>query len=270
MIGDIKMEIKDLERIDKEEDRVKALYNIFNENERLKAKAIRIEFLTNVRQIENYLKEGMRILDIGAGAGEYSLYFASKGYDVTAFELVEKHVELINKKKTKDMNLKVIQGNALDLAQFEDNSFDMVLCFGPLYHLKEKEDSLKCIEEVKRVCENSGKMFFAFINNDMVIVTETMNYDANLKDDYYDHNTFKVKDFPFVFKTVEKARELLHDGQVTITKEVASDGFSELLAGKINAMDDEQYNLWLNYHFYCSEKTEFLGTSNHLLFIGEK
>lgn len=32
----------------------------------------------------------MRILDIGAGAGEYSLYFANKGYRVDAVELADK------------------------------------------------------------------------------------------------------------------------------------------------------------------------------------
>ena len=35
----------------------------------------------------------------------------------------------------------------------------------------------------------------------------------------------------------------------------------------ISKMDDENYKAWLNYHFYCCEKPEFLGFSNHLLFI---
>jgi len=264
------MEIRKIANLENEEDRVKALYNIFDEESRLKSKAIRVEFLTTVRQIEKYLRKGMKILDLGAGAGEYSLYFADKGYAVTAVELVDHHVDKIKEKKKDDMELVAFQGTALDLSKFEDKSFDIISCFGPLYHLVEEQDALKCISEVKRVCKDSGFMFFAFINNDMVILTERMCYNNSLKADYYNHDTFKVKDFPFVFKTVDKAREILNKGGAQVIKEIASDGLSELLEDKINSMDDEEYKLWLNYHFYCCEKPEYLGTSNHLLFIAKK
>ena len=52
--------------------------------------------------------------------------------------------------------------------------------------------------------------------------------------------------------------------------EVASDGVSELLADRINEMDDVSYAQYLRYHEYICEKPEFLGMSNHLLFVGEK
>lgn len=63
---------------------------------------------------------------------------------------------------------------------------------------------------------------------------------------------------------------MLCDGGISITKEIASDGMSELLAEKINALDEYSYNQYLKYHFYCCEKPELLGRSNHLLFIGTK
>lgn len=264
------MEFKDILNIENEEDRVNAIYNIFNEDERFSSKASSVEFLTNIRQIDKYLKPDMKILDLGAGTGVYSLYFASKGYDVTAIELVNKHVEYIKSKKTNNMNLKVMQGNALCLYGVPDDYFDLVLCFGPLYHLREINDRIKCINEVKKACNNDGIMFFAFINNDMVIATETMCYNTDLKGDHYDHKTHKVVDFPFVFSTAEQARNLLSHCGLQIIGEIASDGLSELLADKINAFDDESYNLWLNYHFYSCEKPEFFGASNHILFITKK
>ncbi len=92
-----------------------------------------------------------------------------------------------------------------------------------------------------------------------------------LLEDSYNHETFKVVDFPFVFHTVDDCRKLLKAAEVNIISEVAADGLSELLQGKINEMDDESYEKWLNYHFYCCEKPEFLGgASNHLLFVAEK
>ncbi|WP_244971151.1 class I SAM-dependent methyltransferase [Tissierella pigra] len=263
--------MEDIFEIKNEEERVSAIYNIFDESTRLSTKATRVEFLTTIRQIEKYLKPGMKILDLGAGTGEYSLYFAQNGFKVTAVELVEKHVSQIKEKINDEMSLKVFQGNAMNISMIEDKTYDIVLCFGPLYHLEKIEDRMKCIEEVKRVCKDNGKMFFAFISNDMVITTETMCYNPTfLTGDTYNHHTFKVKDFPFVFHTVDDCRQILRNSDLIINNEVATDGLSELLADKINNMNDESYDKWLNYHYYCCEKPEFLGTSNHLLFITSK
>ncbi|MCR2044053.1 class I SAM-dependent methyltransferase [Anaerosalibacter massiliensis] len=263
--------MEDVFKIKNEEDRVSALYDIFDESTRLSTKATQIEFLTTIRQIEKHLKPGMKILDLGAGTGEYSLYFARNGFEVTAIELVEKHVMQIKEKINSEMSLQLFKGNAIDISMIEDKSYDIVLCFRPLYHLVKIEDRMKCIEEVKRVCKDNGKMFFAFISNDMVILTETMCYNSGfLNGDTYNHENFKLVDFPFVFHTVEDCRKLLRDSNLVINSEVAADGLSELLADKINNMDDESYRLWLNYHYYCCEKPEFLGASNHLLFITEK
>ncbi len=56
---------------------VQEVYRCFDENSRLtQSKAARVEFLTHVKYIEKYLTSGAKILDIGAGAGEYSLYFS--------------------------------------------------------------------------------------------------------------------------------------------------------------------------------------------------
>ncbi len=70
--------IKDLLKIGNESDRVSALYDIFEEDTRLSTKATQVEFLTTIRQIEKYLKPGMKILDLGAGAGEYSIFLQNK------------------------------------------------------------------------------------------------------------------------------------------------------------------------------------------------
>ena len=54
-----------------------------------------------------------------------------------------------------------------------------------------------------------------------------------------------------------------------ITYAVASDGVSELLQDLVNGLDDSSYQQYLRYHFYICEKPEFLGASNHLLFVAE-
>ena len=265
------MDFNELYKIKDETEQVKKTYEIFNEDTRLnRSRAARVEFLTTVHYIEKYLKEGDKILDIGAGAGEYSLYFARKGYEVSALELADANIAAFKKKLTPEDKIDLVQGNAVDLSRYEDKSFDIVLLFGPLYHLKNDSDKQKCISEAKRVCKDGGKIFFAFISNDFVFLTE-VGYDVNyFSNGDYDKETFKLNDFPFVFHTVDAARKILSDGSVNILHEIASDGASELMAERINKMNDEDYEQYLRYHFYICEKPELLGMTNHLLFIGEK
>ena len=97
---------------------------------------------------------------------EYSIYFANKGYKVNAVELADKNVEDFRKKIADNMEINLRQGNALDLSDFEDETFDIVLLFGPLYHLHEENDRNTAIREAKRVLN------IAFINNDMLHYTE--------------------------------------------------------------------------------------------------
>lgn len=264
------MDFETLKTIQDEAERTAATYEIFDEDARLnRSKAARVEFITSVRAIESALQPGARILDIGAGAGEYSLYFAKQGYAVTAVELSPANVAAFEKKIKSEHPVRLFQGNALDLSMFSDASFDVVLLMGPLYHLKEASDRDRAIREAKRVCAPNGAIFFAFIGNDMVVLTELSYRPQFFSEDTYDHESFKVEDFPFVFFTLDQMRDMLMQNGVVIRREIAADGVSELMEDAINALSDEDYAQYVRYHLYCSEKPEMLGRSSHLLFAGQ-
>ena len=265
------MGFEEISKIVNEAEQVNAIYNFFDEDSRLNgSKASRVEFLTTVKVIEDYLRPHSRILDIGAGAGEYSLCFAEKGYAVSAIELADANIAAFKSKIKPEHKIDLRQGNALDLSCYDDKSFDIVLLFGPLYHLHKAEDRAKAIAEAKRVCADGGKIFFAFITNDMVILTELMWNSRYFAEGDYDKESFRLHDFPFVFATVDRAVEMISENGVKILRKVAADGVSELLQDKINAMDEENYAQYLRYHYYICEKEEFLGMTNHLLIVGEK
>ena len=261
----------DVLKIEDELERISALYEFFDEDTRLHTKATRIEFLTTLRIINRYIKPGAKIIDIGAGTGEYSLHFAKKGYEVTAVELTSANIQVFKQKLTPELKVDLHQGNACDLSKFPDKEFDIVLVFGPLYHLSSPEDQQKCINEAKRVCKDDGLIFFAFLSNDMVILTANFVENPDyFKTDQYDHDTFKLKNGVFVFFTIDDMRKMVEKEGVEIVTAVAQDGLSELLGSQINAMDEESYEQYVKYHFYACEKPELLGHSNHVMLVGKK
>lgn len=249
------------------------LYECFDEDKRLNTtKANSIEFLTTTLYINKYLKIGMKILDIGAGTGAYSIYYAEKGYDVTAVEPVKRNIDIMKSKAASHkLNFDIEEGNALNMRNFADESFDAVLCLGPLYHLDNDKDRLKCIEETKRVCKKDGKIFYAYLSNDMVFVTESMLYNKDfLGSTQYDNESFKLKDEPFCFMTPDYMKQLMKLSSLKEVKHIAADGLSELLSSKINAFNDQQFKEWFRFHLYTCEKEELIGYSNHIVFIAEK
>ena len=249
------------------EEKVNLIYEFFHEENRLASKAAQVEFLTTTRFIDRYLKPGMRILNIGAGSGIYSIHYARQGYRVDAIELADRNIVEFKKKLSPELQIELKQGNALNLSAYEDNTFDVVLCFGPLYHLHTEEERAACIREAMRVCKKDGILFFAFIGHDIVFMTE-LNYNTQyFKTGDYDKETMRLHNFPFVFFTVPECKAMLEAEGLNILRAVASDGFSELMSERINAMDDDDYRQYLRWHETICEKEELLGASNHLLFV---
>ena len=130
---------------------------LFRDNSRL------MEYLTTIHYFDRLLKPGSQILDVCAGTGRYAFYLAGKGHYVTACDLVEHHVEIMKSKPNADKLMDISVCNALDLSRFEDNSFDVVLCMGALYHLG-SNDNEKAISESIRVCRPSGIIVFTYLH----------------------------------------------------------------------------------------------------------
>lgn len=118
-----------------------------------------LEFITTTNYIDKYLKPGDRILEIGTGTGQYSLYYASKGYELDSLELVSRNIDIMRSKVTNSMNIKITQGNAIDLLMYDDNTFEVTLLLGPMYHLFKKAEIRKVLDEAIRVTKNGGHIY---------------------------------------------------------------------------------------------------------------
>lgn len=248
--------------------------NICDEDSRLiKDKRHKIEFITTTTYIEKYLKKGDRILEVGAATGRYSLHYAKKGYKVNAIDYVQHNIDILNSKIEKGMDIKAEQGDALDLSRFKDNTFDMTLVLGPLYHLYTEKDQKQAINEAIRVTKKGGIIMIAYILSDAVMLAWTIDghlisgqgkdFDENFKMINAEENIFAV----FYIKEFEK---MMKNFDVKKLKNIAVDGMSEHLAEKINALSDDEFDVWIKYHLSTCERKELQGYSNHMLYICRK
>ena len=261
-------DLEKLRAIDDETERLNTLYEDFQEEKRLISRVGRVEYLTTLTILENHLTEGMSVLDVGAGTGAYSLALADMGCQVTALEPAtanfRKLQALVNAFGKGKITAYPI--GAPDFQQFPDQTFDMVLLFGPLYHLQDPDDRYRTLMEARRVCKDGGHIFVSAINHDMVHFVESMYNPDWLDGNDYDHENFRLEDFPFVFHTVEDLKRLLKQARLPIKNIIASDGLSEMMAEKLNKMSESAYRQYLRRHWSLCENPHFLASSSHLLF----
>lgn len=249
-------------------------YNDYDEDSRLvKDKAHQLEFITTTKYIEKYLKEGDKILEVGAGTGRYSIYYAQKGYEINSVELVSKNLEILKSKITNNMKITAMQGNVIDLNMCEENSFDITLILGPLYHLYDELDIDKAIKEAIRVTKKGGKIFIAYITDDAVIYSYGVRK-GNMKrlKEICDNNwnVPKIKEEIFATFKVEDFTNLIKKYNIEEMEVIATDGIAPDVAGYINKMDDEEFEIFIDYHLKNCNRKDLIGYSSHVLEIVEK
>lgn len=100
---------------------------------------------------------GLKILELGSGLGEASLYFAKNGADVTATDISPGMLELVKKRSQLvgcKVQTQVVSANGL--TDIKDNSFDIVYAANLLHHV----DIAQCVSEAHRVLKPGGCAYF--------------------------------------------------------------------------------------------------------------
>lgn len=251
-------------------------YGNYDEHGRLAPRRGQVEFRTTVHYIERYLRPGMRIFEIGAGTGRYSHYFAQSGYSVDAVELVQHNIDIFRTHTLPGEPVTVVQGNALDLAEFADGTYDITLLLGPMYHLYTEEEQLRALSEAIRVTKRGGIVFAAYCNNDMTVYQYCFgkgNMPDVLARQRIDPVTFQTKSTPEELFTLYRRETIdarMAHFDVTRLHYVGTDMLTRFISAAVDEMNDEQFTVYMRYHLYICERADMVGASSHMLDVFRK
>jgi ubiquinone/menaquinone biosynthesis C-methylase UbiE len=124
------------------------------------------------------ITKGMKVLDVGCGDGTTAIPAARLGADVTAIDIAAYLVDAGNKRAEKDKlsNIKFSEGDASDLNNVADQTFDVtVSIFGAMFAPK----PFDVARELVRVTKKGGKVVMGnWIPGDPTLVAQTLKISA--------------------------------------------------------------------------------------------
>ena len=156
-----------------------------------------VEFFRTKEILLRYIDGGKVIYDIGGGIGMYASWLAKKGNEVHLIELAENAVEYAKANMMRDCHFTAETGNALKVNR-PDESADVVLLMGPLYHLRQREERLKALQESFRVLKKGGLLIAAGISK-----YSSMTWALSVYGEKKNQNLVEFLDDPVFFNMIQ-------------------------------------------------------------------
>jgi ubiquinone/menaquinone biosynthesis C-methylase UbiE len=142
----------------------------------------------------NHMKENnsKKVLELGAGHGRDTIFFASNGLEVNALDYSATAIKILDKTaKEKRLPIKTQIYNVNDSLLFPDDYFDAVYSH-MLLNMKFSLHELHFIfSEIRRVLKSKGLNFFSVRNNNDKPYRKGIEVDKGI----YDVNGFQVRFF---------------------------------------------------------------------------
>lgn len=259
-------------------------YSKFHEEHRLETRHGFVEFNTSMKYIGQAVgmspagrnatfpdasASPVKILDIGAGTGRYSVALSREGFDVTAVELVKHNIEIL---RAKHENVKTWQGDARDLGFLDNDTFDVTLLFGPMYHLHGEENKLKALTEARRVTKNGGIILVAYVMNEYSVISycfkehkwaevaakDGLSPDFHIKateEDLYDY--VRISDIDDLNKKAGLER----------IKIISADGAADFMRRELNEMSEDEFKAFCDFQLAIAERQDLVGAGSHTVDI---
>ncbi|MFH1838592.1 MAG: class I SAM-dependent methyltransferase [Candidatus Kuenenbacteria bacterium] len=123
----------------------------------------------DLREFDQYVKDGDVVLDLGCGNGRLFELFANKKINYFGMDNCKELIEKA-KEKYESFGANFLVADALNLSfavenygcetikdkPFENQKFDVIFCIAVLNHIPSKELRIKVLENIKRVLKKDG------------------------------------------------------------------------------------------------------------------
>lgn len=257
------------------DSRVAGRYEVYDEDERLwtagRGELIR---LRTWDIFARYLPPGGRLLDVGGGPGTHAAQLAGRGYQVTLVEPVARHRGLAARRaRGQARGFDVVGGEARRLP-VGDESVDVVLAMGPLYHLMERSQRLEALQEARRVLPSGGVLLAEAISRYAWVLDASArdlldtpgiweNFAWNLQGFSQDPDDKRPGEFWAYFHHPDELRQEVIDAGFVDVELTAVEGFGRLLGGLEARMTDP--DLLLRAIRLVEQEPSMLGVSAHFI-----
>lgn len=231
----------------------------------LTEKVLEVSEVSKVSGFSEGAEASCFILDIGAGTGRYTSALMAEGYRVKAVELVKRNIDVFLKREpTAD----VVQGDARNMPFIPDNTADITLLLGPLYHLFGDDEKVKALKEAKRVTKPGGLIFVAYLMNEYSILSYCFDEDriGDLlergvvdKDFHIQSKEGELYDY-IRLEDIDRLNEKVGLERVTI---FSPDGAADYMRTRLNKMSEETFAHFIEYQKCISERLDLIGAGSH-------
>lgn len=233
-----------------------------------------LEFHYTKKFLDEYIKSESRVIELGCGGGYYGMYFADKCAEYVGIDITPENITAFQENiKTAGLsNVQAFVGDATNLDNITDNSFDVVLCLGPMYHLPPEERELVFAECV-RIAKAGAVLAFAYINGIGVYAGACVTYgekypNAETNKYVFEYKTDDERPELFFFTSPE---EMEYDAKKYNFETVKNCGLDFwFISGAINTMSEEQFDCYWELANRMSDSRSCVGLSNHALLVCKK
>ncbi|MDC8002788.1 class I SAM-dependent methyltransferase [Aureisphaera galaxeae] len=159
-------------------------YQEADEDGRLKRSKGILEFERSKQIIERFLHgRNMRILDVGGGTGAYSFWLAELGHQVILMDPMPSLIEVAKRNpRSKELH-EICLGDVREINS-EETPHDLILCFGPFYHLTDSDQREIALQELFRNLKPGAFVLIAGISK-YVSLIQSGFFDGMLEEDVF-------------------------------------------------------------------------------------
>jgi len=256
---------------------VEDFYEEYDEWNRLERH--RMEFEITKKYLDKYIPLNSKVLDIGGGPGRYSIYLATKGHKVTLLDLVKKHID-IAKEKSVEHNVELenyVQGNGLNLIDYNLGIYNVVLLMGPLYHFVNIEDREKVVKDALTFLKPGGILIASFISAyaplvDILKTNPEKLRDANQVLKYLKDGTNSSEEgfTSAYFIKPSEAKSFMSKFGLEELAFAGVEGLTATIEQKINELPQHIFEQYAQVMYELAEDVHAFANSLHYLYVGKK